>query len=76
MGRPYETTVETRQTIMDMWLKGFTYVEIAHRFKTYRQKTRSIVLSSNPTFEQYKQHDENRRIRQMAMKLNPKPLTP
>ena len=76
MGRPYATTVETRQTILDLWLKGHTYVEIAQQFKTYRQKTRSIVLNFELTFEQYKQHDENRRMRQMARKLNPKPLTP
>ena len=70
MGRPYETTVETRQTMWALWLKAYTYIEIARQFKTYRQKSRSIVLSFDPSFEHFKQHDENRRIRQMAETLN------
>lgn len=74
MGRPYATTIETRQKIFDLWLKGFTYIEIAEQFKTYRQKTRSIVLSFDPTFEQYKQHDENRRIRQLTKNIDTKTI--
>ncbi len=76
MGRPYATTAETRQKMWALWLKGYTFIEIARQFKTYRQKTRSIVLAFDPTFEQFKQHDENRRIRQMAEKLSPNSLTP
>lgn len=77
MGRPYETTLETRQRMRGLWLKGYTFVEIAHQFKTYRQKSRSIVLGFNPTFEDFRQHDENRRVRQMERKkLIPKTLTP
>ena len=71
MGRPYATTLETRQKMWALWLKGFTFIDIARQFKTYRQKTRSIVLAFDPTFEQFRQHDENRRIRQMAGKLSP-----
>jgi hypothetical protein len=70
IGRPCSLSHEKRKKIYEMWLNGYSYVEIARHFETYRQKARNAVITRTPTLEDFKKHDENRRIRQMAKKLN------
>jgi len=70
IGRPHSTSEETRQEMWDLWLKGYTYMELAEKYGMYRQKTRNIILGLNPALEDFKKHDENRRIREAAQKLN------
>lgn len=53
-----------------LWLKGYTYVELAKKYEMYRQKTRTIILGTSPKLEDFRKHDENRRIREAAQKLN------
>ncbi len=69
-GRPYSTPEKTRQEMRELWLKGYTYKELAEKYGMYRQKTRTIILGFLPALEDFKKHDENRRIREAAQKLN------
>jgi hypothetical protein len=69
-GRPYSTPEKTRQEMWELWLKGYTYMELAEKYEMYRQKTRTIILGFSPALEDFKKHDENRRIREAAQKLN------
>jgi len=69
-GRPYSTPEKTRQEMWELWLKGYTYKELAEKYEMYRQKTRTIILGFSPALEDFKKHDENRRIREAAQKLN------
>jgi hypothetical protein len=70
IGRPYTTSQKSRLKMWELWLRGHTYLELAQKYKMYRQKTRTIILGFTPTLEDFKKHDENRRIREAAQKLN------
>jgi len=70
IGRPYSTPEKTRQEMWELWLKGYTYMELAEKYGMYRQKTRTIILGFAPALEDFKKQDENRRIREAAQKLN------
>ena len=69
-GRPHTIEEKVRQDMLDLWLKGYNYSEIARKFNTYRQKSRTVILSFSPALEDFKKHDENRRIRAAAAKLH------
>ena len=69
-GRPYSTPEKVRQEMLDLWLKGYSYNELADKYAMYRQKTRTIILGFSPSLEDFRKHDENRRIRAAAQKLN------
>lgn len=61
--KPSKLTPKERTRMYRLWLKGWTYSEIAKRFGTYRQKPRSVVLSFKPSFADERRHHHYRLLR-------------